>query len=172
MKPRTITPDAIPSLFEIIKTGILKYMNRRLEGFSSKGPDYQSLSAIRNLHRRDSIVAVGVQQIQCNDKTGMCLVRFSVCSRYAGFTRTSVMEYWVTYKSYVRLERSIQKKLLELRRETPAQSYITYPHCIDPNITLLTAIWCANGSNSRNITDGIVTEPPLRRGAPGNGVDR
>lgn len=157
MKPRTITPDTIPSLFEIIKTGILKYMNRRLEGFSSKGPDYQSLSAIRNLHHRDSIIAVGVQLIQCNDKTGMCLVRFSICSRCAGFTRTSVMEYWVTYRSYVNLERSLRKKMVEQHPTTYIETPIFYPYCKDPNVSLLTAIWCAGGCTTRNITDDLLT---------------
>lgn len=168
-----VIPTVVPSLFEIFKTRVTTYMMRRLDGFSTKGPDYASLLAIRQLHRGDSIIAIGLQLMSGKDKSGMCLVRFSVCSKYpAGFTRTSMMEYWVTYKSYINLERSIQKKLLELRCETPAPSYINYPHCNDPNITLLTAIWCANGTNSRNITDPIVTEPPLRRGAPGNGVDR
>ncbi len=42
--------------------------------------------------------------------------------------------------------------------------YVAAPEPINPA--------AQTDTNSRNITDPIVTEPPLRRGAPGNGVDR
>lgn len=168
-----VIPTAVPSLFEIFKTRVTTYMMRRLDSFSSKGPDYASLLAIRQLHRGDSIIAIGLQLMPGKDKPGMCFVRFSVRSKYpAGFTRTSVMEYWVTYRSYVNLERSLRKKMAEAHPTTYIETPIIYPYCEDPNVSLLTAIWCANGCITRNIIDHIVTEPPLQRRAPGNGVDR
>lgn len=150
----------ISTAYLAIKVRILKFMLRRLAGFSTKGPDYKSLQAIHDLHTNDSIIAVGLQMIKGKTKEGMCLVRFSVCSRYLDFTRTSVMEYWVSYRSYELLEKSIQKKFNELGFDQ------------DKGVPALTLIWCANGSTARNITDDAVTNCPIAFGAPGNGVDR
>lgn len=152
-----VIPADIPSLFEIFKTRVTLYMMRRLDGFSSKGPDYASLMAIRQLHKGDSIIAIGLQLMPGKNNPGMCLVRFSVCSRYPmGFTRTSMMEYWVTYRSYVNLERSLRKKMVEQHPTTYIESPIIYPYCKDPNVSLLTAIWCAGGCTTRNITDDLL----------------
>lgn len=149
----------VSTAYHAIKVRILKFMARRVADYSTKSPAYASLTAMRDMHTNDSIIAVGLQMI-AGHQDGMCLVRFSLCSRYPDFTRTSVMEYWVSYRCYVLLEKSIQKKFNELGFEQ------------NEGEAALTLIWCANGSTARNITDYDVNNNTIRLGVPGNGVDR